>query len=141
MRTLEKVIPYTTFGDFLSAKRREKGIPSTQVTDALCISPGYYCDIEKNRRNPPDKATLEKIVRVLYLNPADIDMFYDLAGKEHHHERKILKCPSCSNRLTDMSIDTKVELYQHPARLKVNCQFIMRCMACQCEVGINIKAA
>ena len=78
--TNEKV-QYNTFGEFLVAKRREKQIPSIQVTDALDISPGYYCDIEKNRRKPPDREMLSRIARALYLYGEDIDTFYDLAGK------------------------------------------------------------
>jgi len=73
--------PYYTFGDFLAAKRREKEIPSTQVTDAVGISPGYYCDIEKGRRKPPDMEILSRLVRALCLVGEDVDIFYDLAGK------------------------------------------------------------
>lgn len=72
---------FRTFGEFLAAKRREKEITSLQVTDALKISPGYYCDIEKGRRNPPDRETLSQIVTILGLTGQDIDTFYDLAGK------------------------------------------------------------
>ena len=73
---------FRTFGEFLAIKRREKEIPSTQVTDALNISPGYYCDIEKGRRNPPpERDTLAKIVKVLRLTGDETDTFYDLAGK------------------------------------------------------------
>ena len=81
MRATYKNKRYDTFGEFLAAKRREKEIPSTYVTDALNISPGYYCDIEKNRRNPPDRSTLAKIVQILQLYDSDVDTFYDLAGK------------------------------------------------------------
>jgi len=72
---------FTMFGEFLAAKRREKEISSLQVTDVLGISPGYYCDIEKGRRNPPDRETLSQIVKILGITGQDIDTFYDLAGK------------------------------------------------------------
>ena len=76
---------FNTFGEFLVAKRREKEIPSSQVTDALGISPGYYSDIEKNRRQPPpDRETLSRMVGVLLLNESDAATFYDLAGKARH---------------------------------------------------------
>lgn len=72
---------YKTFGDFISAKRREREITSLQMSGMLGISPGYYCDIEKNRRNPPDRETLIKMVDTLYLSDCDIHIFYDLAGR------------------------------------------------------------
>jgi len=73
---------YKNFGEFLVTKRREKELPSAQITDTLDISPGYYCDIEKNRRNPPpNRTTLENMVRILGLSGKDVDTFYDLAGK------------------------------------------------------------
>jgi len=81
VKTLNVNAQYRTFGEFLVAKRREREIPSTQVTDALSISPGYFCDIEKNRRNPPDRETLAKIVQILCLSADDRNTFYDLAGK------------------------------------------------------------
>ena len=65
---------------------------------------------------------------------------YRREGKEQQYERKILKCPICGRRLTDISADTCVELYKHPVRVSVNCQFYMKCFHCQGEVGINIAA-
>jgi transcriptional regulator with XRE-family HTH domain len=73
--------PYNTFGDFLTAKRREKEITSTQICGHIGISPGYYCDIEKNRRYPPDRKTLARIVQALHLSGEDKAVFYDLAGQ------------------------------------------------------------
>jgi transcriptional regulator with XRE-family HTH domain len=81
---MKRFIPdgsHTTFGDFLIAKRREKGIPAIQVCDVVGISPGYYCDIEKSRKAPPDRETLARIALALQLVGGDIATFYDLAGK------------------------------------------------------------
>lgn len=72
---------YQTFGDFIAAKRREREIAALQMSEMLGISPGYYCDIEKNRRNPPDRETLTKLIDALRLSGDDIHTFYDLAGK------------------------------------------------------------
>ena len=69
------------FGEFLVAKRREKGMTSARITDAVGISAGYYCDIEKGRRRPPDKEILSRIVSALQLEGVEVDTFYDLAGK------------------------------------------------------------
>ena len=73
---------YKTFGAFLVAKRKEREIPSLQVAEFLGISPSYYSDIEKGRRNPPsERENLAKIVRLLNLQGDDLALFYDLAGK------------------------------------------------------------
>ena len=73
---------YKTFGEFLVAKRKEREIPSLQVAETLGISPSYYSDIEKGRRNPPpDRESLAKIAKLLNLNSGDLAIFYDLAGK------------------------------------------------------------
>jgi transcriptional regulator with XRE-family HTH domain len=72
---------YGTFGDFLIAKRCEKEMPSMQICDKVGISPGYYCDIERNRRYPPDREALACMVQALCLNEEDTATFYDLAGK------------------------------------------------------------
>lgn len=72
---------YRIFGDFISAKRREREITSLQMAEILDLSPGYYCDIEKNRRNPPDRETLAKLIEALRLSEEDTHTFYDLVGK------------------------------------------------------------
>jgi len=63
---------------------------------------------------------------------------YRRVGAEEQHKRKILKCPFCASRLTDMDIDTRVELYGHEKRVPTKCQFYIRCFYCHKEVGINI---
>jgi transcriptional regulator with XRE-family HTH domain len=70
-----------SFGDFLIAKRREKEIPSMQICEKVGISPGYYCDIERNRRYPPDREALARMAQALSLTDEDAATFYDLAGK------------------------------------------------------------
>jgi len=70
-----------SFGAFLSGKRREREITSLQMAESAGISPSYYCDIEKNRRVPPDREILEKMLSALQLSDADKVLFYDLAGK------------------------------------------------------------
>jgi DNA-directed RNA polymerase subunit RPC12/RpoP len=65
---------------------------------------------------------------------------YRRVGKEPEpeKERKVLKCPHCKLRLTDTDAQTRVELYQHPIRVRVPCQFYLKCFHCGSEVGINI---
>ena len=66
------------------------------------------------------------------------DVLYRRDGKEQQSDRKILKCPYCRKRLSDLSMDTRVELYKHPIRVQVNCQFYIKCFYCRCEIGINV---
>jgi transcriptional regulator with XRE-family HTH domain len=80
--TVQKTkIVYRAFGDFISAKRRERLITLRNMAETLGLSAGYYCDIEKNRCNPPDRAVLERLIRELRLSKNDIHIFYDLVGK------------------------------------------------------------
>ncbi|GHU95709.1 hypothetical protein FACS1894208_09010 [Clostridia bacterium] len=81
MATQKEHAVYNTFGDFISAKRREREITLSKMAETLDLSPGYYCDIEKGRSNPPDKETLIKLIETLRLSTGDIHTFYDLAGK------------------------------------------------------------
>ena len=71
----------TEFGRFLKEKRQLKEITVRQIADSSGVSAGYYCDIESGRRNPPDRATLDKMIVALHLYGEDITIFYDLAGK------------------------------------------------------------
>ena len=68
------------------------------------------------------------------------DVLFRRDGKEKQYERKTIKCPCCGKRLTDTSMETRVELYQHKIHVAVKCQFYMKCVYCHCEVGINIAA-
>lgn len=86
MRNIAKDEQYGTFGEFIAAKRRGKEITSLQASERIGISPSYYCDIERGRRNPPDRETLERLVVALQLVGNDIDTFYDLAGKARGSE-------------------------------------------------------
>ena len=72
---------HSNFGAFLSEKRRAREITSLQMSEYAGISPGYYCDIEKSRKAPPDREILDKIITALNLSDEDKDIFYDLAGR------------------------------------------------------------
>jgi uncharacterized protein with PIN domain len=63
---------------------------------------------------------------------------YRRAGAEEQYKRKILKCPFCASRLSDIDEKTNVELYGHVKHVQVKCQFYMRCFNCHKEIGINI---
>jgi transcriptional regulator with XRE-family HTH domain len=81
---MKRIVPdggCAAFGDFLIAKRREKEMPALRICDAAGISPSYYCDIERNRRYPPDREMLDRIAEALRLGGEDVAAFYDLAGR------------------------------------------------------------
>lgn len=70
------------FGEFIAEKRKGQGSSLRGMADELGITPAYLSDIEKSRRNPPDIDTLEKIARLLKLNPEDKNTMLDYAGKD-----------------------------------------------------------
>ena len=72
---------YASFGEFLTAKRKEKKITTIRMAEEANISAAYYCDIEKNRRNPPEIEMLQKMIAALNLSEEDKVIFFDLAGK------------------------------------------------------------
>ncbi|MDK9711208.1 helix-turn-helix domain-containing protein [Acidaminobacter sp.] len=69
------------FGDFISQRRYAKGITVRKMAELISMSPGYYNDIEKGRRNPPDSEVLNKLITVLSISEEDQIEFYDLVGK------------------------------------------------------------
>ena len=70
-----------TFGGYLQKLRKERGIRQSDLAEALGVSTVYICDIEKDRRNPPDYTKLQVIEQKLHLSPEKMNMFYDLAGQ------------------------------------------------------------
>lgn len=72
---------YKSFGDFIAQKRYEKQITVRAIASAIGVSPGYYNDIEKGRRNPPDRVILDKMINAFLLYGNERIIFYDLAGK------------------------------------------------------------
>ncbi len=72
------------FGEFISKKRKSRGITLRRMADELEISPAYLSDIEKSRRNPPDFSMLEKISELLNMTQEEEDEMFDLAGKDRN---------------------------------------------------------
>lgn len=69
------------FGDLITRKRADLGITLRGMAELLEITPAYLSDIEKGRRNPPDKPLLEKMAVELRLSEKDRDYLFDLAGR------------------------------------------------------------
>jgi ribosomal protein L37E len=88
-------------------------------------------------------AKLQEEVKYFYVVHGTIPelmprILYRRSGRKEQYRRKILKCPFCGFRITDVDEQTKVELYKHPVKLKIPCQFYIQCRRCNAEVGINI---
>ena len=70
-----------TFGAYITERRKHRELPASQICEAVGISMSYYCDIEKNRRMPPDRKALARMADALLLNERELAVFYDFAGK------------------------------------------------------------
>ena len=73
------------FGDFLSEKRKQKSIPSLEMSKRIGISPSYYCDIEKNRKVALERELIEKIIKAFNFSKEDSVTVFDLAAKARAH--------------------------------------------------------
>ena len=69
-----------TFGEFLYSKRSAL-YTLRDFAARVEKSPGYMCDVENDRKDPPVKEVLERISEVLNLSEADRITLFDLAGK------------------------------------------------------------
>jgi transcriptional regulator with XRE-family HTH domain len=74
----------SSFGEFIARKREEKEITLREMAKKLNITPPYLSDIEKDRRNPPEKAKLDEIGEILNLSEDERRVMYDLAGKKRN---------------------------------------------------------
>lgn len=70
------------FGEFIAAIRKEQGISLRGMAVDLGITAAYLSDIEKSRRNPPDRDTLEKIAIILSLTLEEKAKMFDYAGED-----------------------------------------------------------
>jgi transcriptional regulator with XRE-family HTH domain len=73
-----------SFGEFIASKREEKKITLREMARLLKITPPYLSDIEKDRRNSPDKDRLDEIAAILSLSEEECRYMYDLAGKKRN---------------------------------------------------------
>lgn len=73
-----------SFGEFIAKKREEKKITLREMARLLKITPPYLSDIEKERRNPPDRDKLDELANILSLSEDECRYMYDLAGKKRN---------------------------------------------------------
>lgn len=75
---------YQNFGEFLQKKRMERQITLRRMAEEIQISLTYLCDLENDRRNPPEMEKLDLIAKVLLLTDEERDLMLDLAGKKRN---------------------------------------------------------
>ena len=69
-----------TFGLYLKQLREQRGLRQSDLAEVLGVSTVYLCDIEKDRRYPPEFTKLCALVERLELSSNETAEFYDLAG-------------------------------------------------------------
>jgi len=69
-----------TFGKYLRDLRTEKNLRQSDLAKMLGVTTVYICDIEKEKRNPPDYPKLCLINEHLNLSFEQRCRLYDLAG-------------------------------------------------------------
>lgn len=67
------------FGEFVTRRRKERGMTLRGLADKLGIAPAYLSDIEKGRRYAPD-GKLDEMASLLGLVGDEKDLFLDLAA-------------------------------------------------------------
>jgi len=70
------------FGAFVATKRKDKEISLRKMAELLDISPAYWSDIEKGRRNPPNLSKIEEIAKLLGLSQEEKEKMIDLASED-----------------------------------------------------------
>ncbi len=70
-----------TFGSLLRQLREGKELRQVDIANEIGVSTVYICDIEKNRRNPPNYSKLKQIAAKLELTEEKAAELFDLAGQ------------------------------------------------------------
>ncbi len=70
------------FGEFVTKKRKEKGISLRGMAELLELSPAYWSDIEKGRRNPPNINVLGELSKILKLSQEEYEDMIDMASED-----------------------------------------------------------
>ena len=78
-----------TFGEFLTEKRKNRGILMKDLADELGVSKVYLCDVEKGRKAAPKPEYLQIIAEQLNLSEEERNIMYDLAAEAHAFSKGI----------------------------------------------------
>jgi transcriptional regulator with XRE-family HTH domain len=72
----------STFAAYIAGIREDRKFTLRQMADALKVSPAYYSDVEKGRRNPLSLEKLERFAELTAMTEEERRRMYDLAGKD-----------------------------------------------------------
>jgi transcriptional regulator with XRE-family HTH domain len=75
-------VNHNQFGEFITEKRKNKEISLRKMAELLELSPAYWSDIEKGRRNPPNINKLEELSKILELSQEELDRMIDMASED-----------------------------------------------------------
>lgn len=70
-----------TFGKYLRNLRESRKLRQADLATVVGVSTVYVCDIERDRRYPPDMQKLRAWVAKMSLSPEETAVFYDLVGE------------------------------------------------------------
>lgn len=78
-----------TFGEFLTEKRKSRGVLMKDLADELGVSKVYLCDVEKGRKAAPKSEHLQIIAEQLDLSEEERNTMYDLAAEAQAYQKGI----------------------------------------------------
>ena len=70
-----------TFAQYITEIRERHRITLRQMAEKLGVSPAYYSDVEKGRRNPLSLEKLDLFASVASMTDEEKTIMFDLAGK------------------------------------------------------------
>ena len=70
-----------TFAQYITEIRERHRITLRQMAEKLGVSPAYYSDVEKGRRNPLSLEKLDLFASVASMTEEEKTIMFDLAGK------------------------------------------------------------
>lgn len=70
-----------TFAQYITEIRERQRITLRQMAEKLGVSPAYYSDVEKGRRNPLSLEKIETFAEVTGMTEDEKAIMFDLAGK------------------------------------------------------------
>ena len=76
----EVIMEALSFGELVREKRLEQGITLRALAAKLNIAPAYMCDIENDRRYPPEKEKIDTIANILQMNNEERNSLFDAAA-------------------------------------------------------------
>lgn len=100
----EEVNASRSFGEFMKNKRIEKGLTLADVAMKVGCSRVFLCDVENDRRKPPENEKLETLMDALGLSASDRVECYDLAGNARDAVSQDLKGYIMDNEAVRMAL-------------------------------------